>query len=82
MDEAVSSMIRDDIVEPAASPFNAPLLLVPKPNGEWRVVVDFRQLNSITIPDRFPMPVLSDLLQSLGESNGVFSTLDLRSGFF
>lgn len=82
VDEAVKAMITDDIVEPAASPFNAPLLLVPKPNGEWRIVVDFRQLNSITVPDRFPMPVLSDLLQSLGASNGVFSTLDLRSGFY
>ena len=82
VDEAVKAMIDDDIVEPAASPFNAPLLLVPKPNGEWRVVVDFRQLNAITVPDRFPMPVLSDLLQSLGESNGVFSTVDLKAGFF
>ena len=82
VDEAVKAMINDDIVEPAASPFNAPLLLVPKPNGEWRVVVDFRALNSVTIPDRFPMPVLSDLLQSLGENNGVFSTLDLKSGFY
>ena len=81
VDEAVRAMIEEDIVEPASSPFNAPLLLVPKPNGEWRVVVDFRKLNSITIPDRHPMPVLTDLLQSIGESNGVFSTLDLRSGF-
>ena len=82
VDDAVRSMIDDGIVEPAASPFNSPLLLVPKSNGEWRVVVDFRQLNSATVPDRFPMPVLSDLLQSIGESNCVFSTLDLKSGFF
>ena len=82
VDDAVRTMIDDDVVEPAASPFNAPLLLVPKPNGDWRIVVDFRQLNAITIPDRFPMPHLSDLLQSLGDSNGVFSTLDLKSGFF
>ncbi len=82
MDEAVRAMITEDIVEPAASPFNTPLLLVPKKSGEWRVVVDFRKLNSITVPDRFPMPVLSDLLQSIGESNCVFSTLDLKSGYF
>ena len=81
VDEAVRTMIEDDIVEPAASPFNAPLLLVPKPSGEWRIVVDFRQLNAITVPDRFPMPVLTDVLQSLGQSNAVFSTLDLKSGF-
>ena len=82
VDEAVRSMLQDDVIEPAASPFNAPLFLVPKPGNEFRVVVDFRSLNSITIPDRHPMPVLSDLLQSIGDSNSVFSTLDLQSGFF
>ena len=82
VDDAVRTMLDQDIIEPAASPFNAPLLLIPKANGESRVVVDFRRLNSITVPDRYPMPVLSDLLQSIGESNAVFSTLDLQSGFF
>ena len=82
VEDAVRDMLAQDIVEPAASSFNAPLLLVPKSNGEWRVVVDFRKLNSITIPDRHPMPVLTDLLQSLGDSNEVFSTVDLQSGFF
>ena len=82
VDDAVRDMLDQGIVEPAASPFNAPLLLVPKSDGEWRVVVDFRRLNAITIADRFPMPVLTDLLQSLGDSNTVFSTVDLQSGFF
>ena len=82
VDAAVRDMIDNDVVEPAASPFNAPLLLVPKPGGEHRVVVDFRELNTLTIPDRFPVPVLTDLLQSIGDSNGVFSTIDLQSGFF
>ena len=82
VDDAVRDMLEKDVIEPAASPFNAPLLLVPKANGEWRVVVDFRKLNSLTVPDRHPMPVLTDLLQSLGDSNEVFSTIDLQSGFF
>ncbi len=82
IDDAVRCMLEEEIVEPCSSPFNAPLFLVPKQNGEWRVVVDFRSLNSITVPDRFPMPVLSDLLQSIGHSNCVFSTIDLQSGFF
>ena len=82
VDDAVRDMLAQDVVEPAASPFNAPLLLVPKANGEFRVVVDFRKLNSLTVPDRHPMPVLTDLLQSLGDSNEVFSTVDLQSGFF
>ena len=82
VDDAVRDMLAQDVIEPAASPFNAPLLLVPKASGEFRVVVDFRRLNSLTVPDRHPMPVLTDLLQSLGQSNEVFTTLDLQSGFF
>ena len=77
MDDAVRTMLDEDIIEPAASPFNVPLFLVPKSNGEWRAVIDFRGLNAATIPDRFSMPVLSDLLQSISDSNSVCSTLDL-----
>ena len=82
LEEQVQGMLNQDIVEPANSPHNAPLLLIPKKNGDWRVVVDFRKLNASTIPDRFPMPRLGDIIQSLGDANVVFSTLDLQSGFF
>ncbi len=74
-------MLRQDVVEPACSPHNAHLLLIPKRQSDWRVVVDFRKLNASTIPDRYLMPRLSDL-HSLGDSNVVFSTLDLHPGFF
>ena len=82
IDDAVRTMLDEGIIEETSSPFSAPLFLVPKRHGEWRVVVDFRRLNSITVPDRHPMPNLRDLLQSIGHSNSVFSTLDLQSGFF
>ncbi len=41
LDEAVQGMLLQDVVEPACSPHNAPLLLVPKKQGDWRVIVDF-----------------------------------------
>lgn len=82
LDDAVQEMLATDIIEPSCSPHNAPLLLVPKKTGDWRVVVDFRALNANTIPDCFPIPRLHDILQSLGDSNSVFSTIDLQSGFF
>lgn len=82
LEEAVSELLKDGVIEPACSPHNAPLLLVPKKSGEWRVVVDFRKLNESTIPDRYPMPRLGDLLNSLGHEKSVFSTVDLQSGYF
>ncbi len=81
LDEAAQGILLEDVVEPACS-HNAPLLLVLKKQVDWHVVADFRKLNACTIPDRYPMPRLGDLLQSLGDSDVVFSILDLRSGCF
>ncbi len=81
LDEAVQGMLLQNVVQPSCSPHNAYLLLVPKKQGDWRVVVGFRKLKVSTIPGRYPVPRLGDL-QSLGESNAVFSTLDLHSGLF
>ena len=78
----VQEMIADGIVEPSTSPWNSPLFLVPKKDGDFRPVVDFRRLNQCTVSQRYPLPVLSDLLQSLGEHNSVFSSLGLMSGFW
>ena len=49
--EAVEEMIEEGIVRPSSSPYNFPLLCVPKKDGTWRVVVDFRKLNLKTVPD-------------------------------
>lgn len=80
-DRLVEEMLQSDVIESSNSPWNAPLILVPKRDGTWRPVIDYRKLNRVTIPDRFPLPVLNDLLQSIGR-NKVFSTLDLLQGFW
>ncbi len=80
LDEALRGMLLQDVVEPACS-HSSPLLLLPKKQSDWLIVVDFRKLNATTIPDRYPMLRLGNL-QSLGDSNAVFSILDLHSGFF
>jgi len=78
-------MEQDGILGPSDSPFNAPLLVVPKKvdtSGEqkYRVVVDFRKLNDLTVGDAFPMPDVNTILDRLGKAR-YFSCLDMASGY-
>ncbi len=50
------------------------MFLVGKKDGSYRIVIDFRMVNALTVPDHYPLPILSDLQQSLGNSNSVSST--------
>lgn len=81
----VNDMLDGNIIQPSKSAWNSPLLVVPKKSGvngvkKWRVVVDFRKVNDITISDAFPLPNITDILDQLGNSR-YFSTLDLASGY-
>ncbi|SAL96908.1 hypothetical protein [Absidia glauca] len=68
------------IIKPANTPFTAPIILVKKKNGDYRMVVDYRKLNAQTKVDAYPLPKIDDLIDELGNSR-IFSALDLRSGF-
>ena len=67
-------------IAPSSSPWGAPILFVKKKEGEWRMCIDFRDLNALTIDDSFPLPRLDLMLHRAGESQ-FFSKIDLASGF-
>ena len=78
-------MLDQNIISPSTSPWTAPIWIVPKKidaSGErkWRIVIDYRKLNDITIGDTYPIPNITEILDQLGKSK-YFSTLDLASGF-
>jgi Reverse transcriptase (RNA-dependent DNA polymerase) len=74
-------MLDAKVIEPAASEWASPIVLIPKPDGSLRFCVDHRKLNSITIRDQYALPRLDDCIDSLGEAR-VFSTLDANSGYW
>ncbi len=78
----IEDMLSHDVIEASDSEWNFPLILVPKPDGIMRPVIENRKLNKKTIPDRLPLPVISDVLRSLGTSNKLFSTSDITSAFW
>ena len=80
IDKEVEAMLKDEIIEPSHSPWSFPLLCVPKKDGTYRIVVDFRQLNKATISDPYPVPSMRDLIANVGQKK-IFTTIDLLMGF-
>jgi len=73
-------MLDTNICRPSSSPWANPLHLVPKKDGEWRICGDYRRLNRITIPDRYPIPHLHDFAHHLTGCK-IFTTLDLTRAY-
>lgn len=84
IERQIEEMLNQGIIRPSNSPYNSPLWVVPKGSDskekKWRIVIDYRNLNKVTIDDKFPMPNIESLFDKLGRAN-YFSTLDLAKGF-
>ena len=80
MEELIKHMLQSQQIRPNISLFSSPVILVKKKDGTWRMCVNYRQLNSNTVKNKYPIPITKDLL---GELFGAqfFSKIDLRSGY-
>ena len=74
-------MLSRDVIQPSASPWASPVVLVPKPDGSSRFCCDFRNLNKITKKDSCPLPLISERLEALGGAK-FFSSMHLMSGYW
>ena len=81
VDQLVKEMLDQGVVTPSKSPWSSPVVLVGKKDGSTRFCVDYRQLNSVTKTDVFPLPRVNDSLDQLANPR-FFTTLDLASGYW
>ncbi|GJY14659.1 putative reverse transcriptase domain-containing protein [Tanacetum coccineum] len=73
-------LLEKGFIRPSSSPWGAPVLFVKKKDGSFRMCIDYRELNKLTVKNRYPLPRIDDLFDQL-QGSSVYSKIDLRSGY-
>ena len=76
----LQELLDKGFIRPSFSPWGAPVLFVKKKDGTLRLCIDYRELNKVTIKNKYPLPRIDDLFDQL-QGASVFSKIDLRSGY-
>ncbi|GJW88378.1 putative reverse transcriptase domain-containing protein [Tanacetum coccineum] len=80
LSKQLQELLEKGFIRPSSSPWGAPVLFVKKKDGSFRMCIDYRELNKLTIKNRYPLPRIDDLFDQL-QGSSVYSKIDLRSGY-
>ncbi|GJV08179.1 putative reverse transcriptase domain-containing protein [Tanacetum coccineum] len=80
LSEQLQELSEKGFIRPSSSPWGAPVLFVKKKDGSFRMCIDYRELNKLTVKNRYPLPRIDDLFDQL-QGYSIYSKIDLRSGY-
>ena len=76
----IEKLLKDEVIVHSNSPWASPIVMVKKPEGKWRMCIDYRNLNKLTVSDVYPLPAIDQMLYSMSAAK-VFTTMDLQSAY-
>ncbi|GJT76839.1 putative reverse transcriptase domain-containing protein [Tanacetum coccineum] len=80
LSKQLQELSEKDFIRPSFSPWGASVLFVKKKDGSFRMCIDYRELNKLTVKNRYPLPRIDDLFDQL-QGSSIYSKIDLRSGY-
>ncbi|GKF62126.1 putative reverse transcriptase domain-containing protein, partial [Tanacetum coccineum] len=80
LSKQLKELLEKGFIRPSSSPWGAPVLFVKKKDGSFRIYINYRELNKLTVKNRYPLPRIDDLFDQL-QGSSVYSKIDLRSGY-
>lgn len=80
IEKQVQELLNNGLIKESNSPFPSPVLLVKKKTGDWRMCVDYTRLNALTVKNKFPLPVIDEIIDELSGAQW-FTSLDMIAGY-